>query len=96
MAIGAALLIGGPILACLGPDISSWLVSVEPPNESRDNIVFALPLFLLGLLLKLGIVLVFQLGGILAGLAGLILLIIALIRWLRTRGQSPNSSITEQ
>ena len=87
LALGAAMAIGGPFLACSGPDISTWLISVNAPNESRDNIVFALPLYLLGLVLQLGVVLILQIGGVLIGLTGLIILIVVLVQWLEARSQ---------
>ena len=92
LAVGAAMTIGGPFLAFSGPDISTWLISVNAPNESRDNIVFALPLFLLGLLLQLGVVLILQIGGVLIGFTGLIILIVGLIQWLKAHLQGQRHS----
>ena len=87
MAAGAALVVAGPALVCAGPEIGTSLISVHVPSTQTDNPVFALPLYLLGLLIQLGAVVVIDIAGFLTGVAGLIILIVGLVQWLRSRGR---------
>lgn len=88
MATGAFLLVAGPVLVSAGPDIGTSLVTVHVPSTQTDNPVFALPLYLLGLLFQLGSVLIIDIAGVLLGLAGLVILIVGLVHWLRSRGKA--------
>lgn len=86
-AIGAAMSLGGYALFASGPDLSTKLISVRVPSTQTDNPVFALPLYLIGVLVQFGALLLLEIVGIALIIAGLVVLIIALVRWLRTRGK---------
>lgn len=88
MAVGAVLMGAGAFLANEGPAIGESLISIHVPSSQNDNLVFALPLFLIGILIKFGAVLAIYIGGILIGLTGLIILIVGLVQWLRSRGRA--------
>lgn len=92
MAAGAVMLVAGPFLAIEGPAIGESLISIHVPSSQTDNLLFALPLFLIGILIKFGAVLVIYLAGILIGLTGLIILIVGLVQWLRARGKAATST----
>ncbi len=87
MAAGAVMLVAGPFLANEGPAIGESLISIHVPSSQNDNLVFALPLFLIGILIKFVALLIIYLAGILIGLTGLIILIVGLVQWLRSRGR---------
>lgn len=94
MTLGAGMVLGGAVLFESGPDIGTWLVSVHVPSTQTDNPVIALPLYLIGLLLQLGAVLIIELAGAILGITGAILLIVGLVRRLRSRGKvSPPPTI---
>lgn len=84
-AIGAAMSLGGYALFASAPDLSNRLISVHVPSTQTDNPVFALPLYLIGLLVQFGALLFIKIAGIALVIAGLVFLIITLVRWLRTR-----------
>jgi len=85
--IGAAMSLGGYAIYASGPDLSSRLIPVHVPSTQTDNPVFALPLYLIGVLVQFGALLFIKVTGIALVIAGFIFLIIALVRWLRTRGK---------
>ncbi|MFZ4778065.1 MAG: hypothetical protein ACOYM3_22060 [Terrimicrobiaceae bacterium] len=92
MAAGAVMLVAGPFLTIEGPAIGESLISVHVPSSQNDNLLFALPLFLIGILIKFGAVLVIYIAGILIGLTGLIILIVGLVQWLRSRRKTATST----
>jgi len=85
MAAGAVLTVAGPFLVGAAAGLGTSLISVHVPSTQTDNPVFALPLYLIGLLLQCGAVLMFQIVGLLIGLTGLVILVVGLIQWLRSR-----------
>lgn len=92
MAAGAGLLVAGAFLGSEGPAIGESLISIPVPSSQNDNLVFALPLFLIGILIKFGAVLVIYIAGMLIGLSGLIILIVGLVQWLRSRGRAATNA----
>ncbi|TSA34769.1 MAG: hypothetical protein D4R65_05740 [Verrucomicrobiaceae bacterium] len=86
-AIGAAMALGGYALLASAQDLSNRLIPVHVPSTQTDNPVFALPLYLIGVLVQFGALLFIKVAGIALVIAGLIFLIITLVRWLRTRGK---------
>ena len=79
--LGLIFTLGGGYLACYtGPGMTDNIESVEAPSTQTDNPVFALPWYLIKVLISIGgPILVIVVGACIA-LLGLILLLIGLIR----------------
>jgi hypothetical protein len=90
--LGLIFTLGGGYLACYtGPGMTDNIETVEAPSTQTDNPVFALPWYLIKVLISIGgPILVIVVGACIA-LVGLILLLIGFIRaiWPKKQAAPP-------
>jgi hypothetical protein len=87
--LGLIFTLGGGYLACYtGPEMTNNIETVEVPSTQKDNPVFALPWYLIKVLVAIGGPILVILVGAGIALVGLILLLIGLIRAIWPKKQA--------